>query len=86
MNLHYTAEFKRGLKSLPKKLQEKTAKKLEFLEKNPRHPSLRIKKIKSAKGIWEGSIDKKYRFTFERGKDTIILRVIGPHNEVLKHP
>lgn len=35
---------------------------------------------------WEGSIDNKYRFTFEREKDTIILRVIGAHNEVLKHP
>ena len=86
MNLYYSAEFKRGLKSLPKKLQEKTAKKLELFTKNSRHSSLRIKKIKSAKGIWEGSIDKKYRFTFERGKDTIILRVIGTHNEVLKHP
>lgn len=86
MNLYYTAEFKRGLKSLPKKLQEKTAKKLELFKKNPRHPSLRIKKIKSARGIWEGSINKKYRFTFEREKNTIILRVIGIHNEVLKHP
>ena len=86
MNFYYTAEFERGLKSLPKKLQEKTAKKLELFKKNPRHPSLRIKKIKSVRGIWEGSIDKKYCFTFEREKNTIILRVIGAHNEVLKHP
>ena len=44
------------------------------------------KKIKGTKGIWEARIDINYRISFEIIGDTIFLRVIGNHDEVLKKP
>lgn len=60
--------------------------KLGLLEKNFNHPSLHTKKIKGKKGIWEGRADNFYRFTFEIVDDTIFLRVVGNHDDVLKNP
>lgn len=39
-----------------------------------------------SKGIWEGRVDISYRLTFEIIQDTIFLRVVGNHDEVLKNP
>lgn len=36
--------------------------------------------------IWEVRIDISYRVTFEIIGDTIFLRVVGNHDEVLKNP
>lgn len=51
-----------------------------------RHPSLHTKKIKGSEGIWEARVDISYRLTFEIIEDTIFLRVVGNHDEVLKSP
>jgi hypothetical protein len=50
------------------------------------HPSLRTKKIKGREDIWEARIDLHYRMTFEIEAETIFLRVVGHHDEVLKNP
>ena len=50
-----------------------------------RHPSLCIKQIKGKGDIWEGSITREYRFTFEIIDDLYKLRRIGPHN-ILNRP
>ncbi len=42
-----------------------------------RQPSLRVKRIRGTKRIWEASIDMDYRFTFEMIDGGILLRVIG---------
>lgn len=49
---------------------------------NISYPSLRVKKIK---GIdrFEARVDRSYRFTFEKTKDILILRTVGPHDEGL---
>lgn len=78
--------FKEDYKKLPPDIQKQTDKKITFLITNPRHPSLRIKKIQGTKNIWEGRITKSIRFTFQIQGDTIILRRIGKHNEVLRKP
>jgi len=38
------------------------------------------------KDIWEARVDYKYRVTFTLENDTIVLRVIGNHDEVLRNP
>ncbi len=48
MKLVRTNQFKREFKKLPRHIQEKVIRKLELLVMNPRHPSLRVKKIKGA--------------------------------------
>jgi len=54
---------------------------------DPRHPSLRVKKIKGTSSIFEARVDRDFRFTFEYGEDReIILRVVGPHDPTLNKP
>lgn len=56
---------------------EETDKKLKVLLRNPKHTSLRVKKIKSAPGIFKAGITKNYRFTFQIEGNNYILRRVG---------
>jgi mRNA interferase RelE/StbE len=52
---------------------------------NPKHPSLRIKKMEGHPSVWEARITKVYRMTFQIDGDVFLLRRVGPHS-VLKSP
>lgn len=86
MKIARTELFKRDYKKLPEKIKGRTDKSLYHLVTNPSHPSLRIKKIKSAGNIWEASITKKYQLSFQKINATYVLRRIGKHDKVLKKP
>jgi mRNA interferase RelE/StbE len=82
-----TEHFTKCYKDLPSTIQAQVDKQLSLLLENPKHPSLRIKKMKGTKGeIFEGRVSKNYRFTFQIEKDAYILRRVGPHNQALKKP
>jgi hypothetical protein len=49
-------------------------------------PSPHTKEIKGKEGIWEARVDIHNRMTFEIIGDTIYLRVVGNHDDVLKNP
>jgi len=57
-----------------------------MLLEDMRQLSLHTKKIKGKTDIWEARIDFHYRLTFEIVEDTLFLRVVGNHDEVLKNP
>ncbi len=62
-------------------------KQIRLLAENPRQPSLQSKPILGAQGIHEARVDRDYRFTYEReADDTLVLRVVGQHDEALKNP
>jgi len=43
--------------------------------------------IQGAAGIYEARVDQDYRLTYEReAGDTLLLRVVGRHDEALKNP
>ena len=86
MKIKAYKRFKQAYRDLPKNIQKKTEKQPIFLIDNMHHPSLHTKKIKGRKGIWEARIDFHYRFTFEIIEETLFLRVVGNHDEVLKKP
>lgn len=78
--------FDRAYKKLPPDVQRQFQQKLDLLvSSNLMHPSLRVKRIKGTEGIWEASIDMAHRFTFEKIKGGLRLRVIGRH-AVLDNP
>jgi mRNA-degrading endonuclease RelE of RelBE toxin-antitoxin system len=56
------------------------------LAANFRHPSLHTKRIQGTDGIWEARVDYSYRLSFEIVDETIYLRVVGNHDDVLKKP
>jgi len=67
-------------KSLPKQLQKKADKQFSYLIEDFRHPSLKVKKYQGFENLWQGRIDKNYRFYFH---------VVEPHYiivSVINHP
>lgn len=86
MRIIASLRFKKAYEKLPSQIQEQVDNKLLLLERNPQHPSLRVKKIVGTVNIWEASITMKYRITFEMSKDLIVLRVIAGHDKALKKP
>jgi mRNA-degrading endonuclease RelE of RelBE toxin-antitoxin system len=78
--------FQKAYRKLPAGVQERVDKQIELLAGDFRHPSLHTKKIKGREGIWEVRVDDFHRLTFEIVADTIFLRVVGNHDDVLKKP
>lgn len=78
MKLIFTGPFKRDYQTLPSDVQRALDKALKFLLSNPRHPSVRAKKIPGTE-IWYGRASRDYRFTFQFKRDEVILRRAGTH-------
>jgi len=75
-----TERFKKAAAKLPPEIQEKVAKAFRLFKENPRHPSLGVKRIQGMPDVWEGRIDRNYRFTFHYEGDVCVFRNIGPHS------
>ena len=86
MRFVLTDRFKTAYRSLPGVLRRKADKAVRLLAENPRHPSLRLKKIQGTPGIWEARVDKGCRMTLELHDDFYLLRNIGKHDETLDNP
>lgn len=86
MKVSRTKTFDKAFLKLPEHLQAKAEKAVRLLLNDFFHPSLHTKKMSGQKDIWEARVDYQYRFTFTLDNDTIVLRVIGNHDEVLKNP
>jgi hypothetical protein len=66
-------------------MKRSAEKALRFFVDNPRHRSLRTKKMEGqrdleGRDIWEARLSRGYRFTFALDGDTAILYRIGPHD------
>jgi len=83
MKLQWTKPFAKNYQKLPQHIQRLTNQKLGFLLENLNHPSLRAKKCKGKKDLWEASITMNYRLTFHIEGDTYVLRNIGTHTKIL---
>jgi mRNA-degrading endonuclease RelE of RelBE toxin-antitoxin system len=80
MKIRLTEEAGRQFSKLPTILQKKARKQFSNLLEDFRHPSLNIKKYQGYENLWQGRIDKGYRFYFHIIEpDYIIISII-------KHP
>ena len=86
MKIFAYESFRHGYRQLPPAIQHKVDKQLRLLAENIRHPSLQTKKIQGSPGLWEARVDLHYRMTFERSGETVVLRVVGHHDEALRNP
>ena len=81
-------KFMKELQKLIKKgilTIDQAEKFLRLIADNPRHPSLRIKKIQGTSDIFEASVNMSVRVTFQFVKpDSVCLRNIGEHDMTLK--
>jgi len=85
MRLRKLKSFDDDLIQLSKPIQEAARKQYHQFKQDPRHPSLRVKKMKGHEGIWEGHVTRGYVFTFhwdsdpETGEQIAVFRRIGTH-------
>jgi mRNA-degrading endonuclease RelE of RelBE toxin-antitoxin system len=88
LNIYFSDLFLDSVKRLPVEVKRALKKKLDLLADNPKHPSLRTKKIKGTEGIFEASISisMDIRMTWEFYEDGILLRNIGKHDKTLNNP
>lgn len=83
MQLLFTEPFKKDYQTLPTDVRKALDKALRFLIANPRHSSLRVKKLPGT-SIWYARITRAYRFTFHYRETLIILRRAGTHDILSK--
>jgi hypothetical protein len=82
MPIELTERFVKQYARLPKTAQQKVDKALALLDADFRHPELRSHTVESAPGIIEAYVDRKYRMTFERHGDTLILCNVDNNDDV----
>ena len=86
MNFERTERFRRAYQSLPSSTRTRVDKTIDLLALNPRHPSLRLKKVQGETDIWEARVDRSHRMTLEIREGYYLLRNVGKHGETLGRP
>ena len=85
MKVAFTPLFRKDYQKLQAGIQEQIDAQITRLLVNPRHPSLRCKKMEGCAAVWEARVTKGYRLTFEIRDDVYLLRRVGTH-DILKKP
>jgi mRNA-degrading endonuclease RelE of RelBE toxin-antitoxin system len=80
MRFSRTSRFDADYRGLPGHIQKTLEKQLRRLLADPRHPSLRARKMAGVENIWEARITKTYRMTFSIEGDVYLLRRVGTHS------
>lgn len=86
IKIQYSEYFIQKVQVLAPEIKKVLKQKLELLMENPRHPSLRTKKIQGQNGIFEASVTIEIRMTWQYTEEGILLRNIGEHDKTLKNP
>jgi len=86
MPIELTERFIGQYEHLSAAIQRKVDKSIRLLETDFRHPGLKTHPVQSAPGIFEASVDRRYRMTYERRGDVLLLRNIDNHDDCLKDP
>ena len=85
MTVTYEPSFLRDYSGLSEEVRRRAEKQIRLLLQNPRHPSLRARKIEGYKDIYEARITEGYRMTYKMVGETFRLRRIGTH-EIYRAP
>lgn len=79
MKIDYTERVRKRIKDLPKPVRHAFFKQVRFLEQDLHHPSLRAKKYDAIADIWQGRVNKDWRFYFQIRADIYFIVGIIPH-------
>jgi mRNA interferase RelE/StbE len=83
VKIRRTNSFLKDYRSLPRDIQDRVDKQLTFLLENPKHPSLRLKKLKGT-DKFEIRVSKGYRLTLRYVGEHLELRRVGTHDLLTK--
>lgn len=73
--------FWRHYQQLPKDVQKLADKNHNLLKADPRHPSLRLKKVGKTKQLWSVRVGMHHRALGTEKPEGIVWFWIGPHAE-----
>ena len=74
----FNADFWEACAKLPPGIRRRVPQKFQMLQQNPRHPSLRLKKVGSD---WAVRISKGYRTLAREEDGNLVWFWIGTHDE-----
>ncbi len=86
MKVYYSELFVQKIAVQSDSVKRALKLKIKLLIDNPRHPSLRVKKIKGQNNIFEASVNMSIRLTWQYYNDGILLRNLGEHDKTLGNP
>ena len=86
MKIARTERFMRAYRQLGAENRAQARKAISQLAEDLRHPGLRVMRIGGTEGVWEARVSRSCRLTFQVEGDTILLRNIGEHDDVLGRP
>ena len=78
MTHHASPDFWRFFNDLPAEVQDLARANFELLRSDPRHPSLRLKRVGD---YWSVRVGLKYRALATEVEDGLLWGWIGPHDE-----
>ena len=78
MRIELTRRAGKDYRTLSRQLQRQVDKQFDLLTGNLRHPSLDAKKY-GGTDIWQGLVNRDYRFYFRIDNDTYRILMIIPH-------
>jgi len=86
LRIEFSNKFIRAYKKLDRDTRLQVDKTLRAMALNPKHPSLRLKRVQGTKDIWEASVNMSIRITLRFTEDIIQLRNVGTHDQVFRPP
>ncbi len=80
LHIHYTSDFQKAYKKLPKEIQNVTDRKDKFFRENAFYPSLQTHKLHGLlSGLWAFWVTGSYRVMFEFIEGGAIFHDVGTH-------
>ena len=79
MRAHYTARFLKSYESAPPRIRRAVDRRVTFLLRNLRHPSLHAKKYDETRNVWQARVNGGWRFYFTIKDDVYYLIGLIPH-------
>jgi mRNA-degrading endonuclease RelE of RelBE toxin-antitoxin system len=76
-----SSDFRRNLARLPTAVRRQAREAYQLFKKNPRHPSLKFKKLPPHDNLWSIRINIDYRAIGRSGDEVILWFFIGSHAE-----
>ncbi len=86
MIVQRTERFRRAYKKLTGVERQQVDSALIRVMSDPRHPSLRVKRLQGTANIWSARASDDLRLTFEMIEDRVVLRNVGHHDTTLRSP
>jgi mRNA-degrading endonuclease RelE of RelBE toxin-antitoxin system len=79
MRIRFSRQADKQYAGLPASLRARVDKQFDLLTQNLRHPSIQAKKYGGMDDVWQGRVNRDYRFYFQITSDSYDILAIIPH-------